>query len=778
MKKHDQKWLASPNVTLGKSALIAALVTVLLAVLDSSFVGDVLESRVASPVDFAVRDALDRNPAISDRLRIYAVDDATFSALDSWVLSIDRWAKLLESFAAGQPSRIIVDGMFSKIVGEENLDEAITRLGGLDVPIVVGSFAVRNVISYRDELPRSIHGVEVPQGVLDGALWPDYQVSKGRLYGPDRQLDDARFTVGHFLYDGSGKVAPFLRIGSDRVLPHIALAGVEDLTISENRVLAGRQELATNSAGLLPVNFLEPLDVYRHSYSVLSALSRLENGRRQAVRQGDIVLVLPQLYTGNTDFKATPVGHIPGGFVIASLLNSILEKSWLKPIGQPFLLIAAGAFSAAMLASLLNPLWFALASILLLCGVAAAGTLTFAYFGFVFEWLLSCAAIVASGGIVFWDRMRVGEAKASYLRNSLSGALPEQELQAILKKPDLVRLDARERLVTVMFVDVVGFSVVAEKMEPRHAFESLKEILGRVGEIVHGHGGIIDKSLGDGMLCYFGYSFEENRSDPHHVENALKAAIEIQRSNVGVIVADWERKSTALPLRVGLNTTSCFLGDLGSHGRMEFTVVGNGVNFAKRLEDACEVHRVLVGHSTQEAAIKGGFDAEAFTERWIHIKHHHMPVQAFQFDPLRDRPELLAVAHRAFRRVAYVDRGEKRWNVGDNCRLRVSSQTFEHARIVNFSQSGMCVRVDEPIGHYAHQLLEVFSDTMSCEQILGRADIQELTAEVCWTYRESEGSYTVGLRYLELSMEKKSVLVGVLEELSHPAYAGSLLGTN
>ena len=98
--------------------------------------------------------------------------------------------------------------------------------------------------------------------------------------------------------------------------------------------------------------------------------------------------------------------------------------------------------------------------------------------------------------------------------------------------PENVNLEARERVVTLVFIDVVGFSKLAEDMLPRMAFDDLAGMLARIGDMIHDHGGIIDRTLGDGLLAYFGYSFDQDRSTPNHAEQALRCMIDIQEDNL------------------------------------------------------------------------------------------------------------------------------------------------------------------------------------------------------------------------------------------------------
>jgi len=129
--------------------------------------------------------------------------------------------------------------------------------------------------------------------------------------------------------------------------------------------------------------------------------------------------------------------------------------------------------------------------------------------------------------------------------------------------------------VTVMFIDIADFTGLAERAPAPEVVATVNRLFERVVPIVHEHGGHVDKFVGDGLLAVFGAP----RRQADHAEQALAAAVEIERA-----VAD--EFAGELSIGVGLNSGRVVAGNVGGGGRFEFSVIGDAVNVAARVEAA------------------------------------------------------------------------------------------------------------------------------------------------------------------------------------------------
>jgi adenylate cyclase len=139
-------------------------------------------------------------------------------------------------------------------------------------------------------------------------------------------------------------------------------------------------------------------------------------------------------------------------------------------------------------------------------------------------------------------------------------------------------LVAAERDVTIMFCDLVGFTALCERIPPAQSAALLNAFLTRMTDVVFEHEGTLDKFLGDALLAVFGAPFDQ----PQHPLRAVQAAIVMRKA-----LADMNRAQDGpkLQMRIAINTGLAITGDIGSPRRREFTVLGDTVNTASRIED-------------------------------------------------------------------------------------------------------------------------------------------------------------------------------------------------
>jgi adenylate cyclase len=150
---------------------------------------------------------------------------------------------------------------------------------------------------------------------------------------------------------------------------------------------------------------------------------------------------------------------------------------------------------------------------------------------------------------------------------------------------------AQEREVTVMFCDLVAFTSFAERHPPLAVAACLNAFFTRMAEVIFEHDGTLDKFVGDAILAVFGVPFEQ----PDHAARALAAARDMRRA---LAAMNAEPGATPFQMRIALNSGRALTGDIGSPRRREFTVLGDVVNTASRLEAVTEPDQILMTGST------------------------------------------------------------------------------------------------------------------------------------------------------------------------------------
>ena len=153
------------------------------------------------------------------------------------------------------------------------------------------------------------------------------------------------------------------------------------------------------------------------------------------------------------------------------------------------------------------------------------------------------------------------------------------------------------REVTVLFADIVGFTTMSEKMSPSAVSLLLNDYLSRMTEVIFRHEGMLDKYIGDAIMAVFGAPLDM----PDHAQRAIRTALEMQER-----LAEWNAERPEGPelrIRIGINSGKAVAGEIGSINKKEYTVLGDTVNTASRLESSvARPGTVVIGPNTREAA--------------------------------------------------------------------------------------------------------------------------------------------------------------------------------
>lgn len=174
--------------------------------------------------------------------------------------------------------------------------------------------------------------------------------------------------------------------------------------------------------------------------------------------------------------------------------------------------------------------------------------------------------------------------------------MSRQVVERILKEPEKAPLTGEMREVSVLFADVRGFTKFSESRGPEEVVATLNEYFTMVVDVIAAHEGVLDKFIGDGLMAVFGSPVAE----PGHALRAVSAALEIEAALQGFNLRRAERGLAPVAVGIGVNSGPVVSGNLGSLKRMEFTVIGDTVNLASRLEHQALTGQVLIGKTTYE----------------------------------------------------------------------------------------------------------------------------------------------------------------------------------
>jgi adenylate cyclase len=203
--------------------------------------------------------------------------------------------------------------------------------------------------------------------------------------------------------------------------------------------------------------------------------------------------------------------------------------------------------------------------------------------------------------ILAYIRRYIIEAKNKEKVESAMGKfMSEDVMKKIVQNIDHLGLGGKKSIVTVLFSDIRGFTSMSEKMSAQEVSQLLNEYFSEMEPIVTKYNGIINKFIGDAVMAVFG----EPIQDEKHPINAVKCGYEML-AKVQELDEKWQKEGKpTIQIGIGINTGEVFVGNIGSEKRMEYTVIGDTVNLASRLESYNKTYQthILISPSTYEAA--------------------------------------------------------------------------------------------------------------------------------------------------------------------------------
>jgi len=339
------------------------------------------------------------------------------------------------------------------------------------------------------------------------------------------------------------------------------------------------------------------------TFTTVSAVDVVE-GRADAALRGKIAL-LGVTYFGHDVVRTPFAGDLPGVELQATAVDTILADDALtrsSALTDAGLTLVSGLLVSLLFASILRAGPLArIAGVLAVVGldVAVAFTaFTRAHLWLALVWPLVAAMVAGAAALA---AAYAGEAlQRARLRRAFSHYLGAEVLDELLADPTALGLGGARRELTVLFSDIRDFTSVAERLSPEDLVALLNTFLTPMTYEVMARAGYLDKYIGDAVMAVFGAPV--GRAD--HAERGLATALAMHAALARMRPALAERGAADLQIGVGINTGEMVVGNMGSAERFDYTVIGDAVNLASRLEGLTKTYGVfcLVGAGTRAAA--------------------------------------------------------------------------------------------------------------------------------------------------------------------------------
>lgn len=311
--------------------------------------------------------------------------------------------------------------------------------------------------------------------------------------------------------------------------------------------------------------------------------------------------------TGAGDSGNSPLeSGVPMILSHASMINAMLTNSFYakwtfgQAVGAVWLMsviIGLAAFFRS---------WWALytAGVALTAAIAALTWQQMIHFTLVPVFTIGTAFLFVFAGLVCGLEIFMGKERA-LVRNIFSRYVPQTIVDQLLEKPELLNLGGEERIVTVLFADLENFTTIAERMPPKELVTLLNEYLGEMTKIIFSFGGTIDKYIGDNIMVEYGVPLPE----PDHADRAVQTALHMQERLKDLRRAWIDQGRPELHCCIGINTGPVVVGNMGSREILDYTVIGDAVNLAARLEGVNRYYgtHILISEYTHRHLTPGRF---------------------------------------------------------------------------------------------------------------------------------------------------------------------------
>ena len=374
---------------------------------------------------------------------------------------------------------------------------------------------------------------------------------------------------------------PSLAVQALRIKFNKDINRVDALHVELNDKLIGLDE-----NGLIRLNFYE-----KKQYTIISFLDLLNKKIKSEYFKNKIV-ILGITEVGAGDVVSTPIGSIPGALLHYTFLSNLLQDHLIKEFPSvtlaliiffvflPFILILV--FKKIIHRTVLN--------ILIYLVVYAFIRYLFISNMFYIDLFYPMIALILSVIAIEVIAFNIQEKSGRFLKETFSSYMSPELLKELINNPDSLKLGGEKKELSILFSDIRGFTTISESMSPEELITLLNRYFTPMTKCVIDNKGMLDKYIGDAVMAFFNAPVDVKE----HADAACVCAISMIEN---LDALNEELKLDGLPeinIGIGLNTAEVIVGNIGGNDKKEYTVIGDGVNLASRVENLTKLYGVPI----------------------------------------------------------------------------------------------------------------------------------------------------------------------------------------
>lgn len=549
------------------------------------------------------------NRPVNTDIVVVAIDEDSQAALGRWPWPRRVHGLLVRKLTAAGARAITFDSIFSEADRTNPASDAEFARAVRDSGRVVLAF------HFKDGIEDRINGA--------GPLFP-YEALRSDAYvgfvnfDPDPDGINRRSYL--YLLDGEN-VYPSLEVATYALLKGKAFSDV----ISELPIVISRDPI--DASNELFINYTLSAEDGDYPYKTYSYGAVLDGTVKPSEFKDKIVYV-GATSAGLGDVKAVPfLSKYPGVMLRTNVLDNLLSGGYLHGMSgylTALYVLLLGVGLGFLLPRLSTGLKLA-AFLFITGGGVAAAFWAFKAHNYVVQivppFLTGFASYI---GILFY-RVVVEEREKRKIKGSFRQYLSPKIVEIITKDPSKLKLGGEEREVSIFFLDIAGFTAMSEALKPSQLVEVMNECLSEFSDIIFKHDGLINKYIGDCIMAFWNAPADQ----PAHATQACLAALDCINALPDLNRRFQEKGLPSIDCRVGINTGLVVVGNMGSREKFDYTVMGDPVNLASRMEGANKQYHthIMISDVTFDRAKA---DIEARDLDLIRVKGKKEPRKVFE----------------------------------------------------------------------------------------------------------------------------------------------------
>ncbi|MDH5465567.1 MAG: adenylate/guanylate cyclase domain-containing protein, partial [Thiovulaceae bacterium] len=353
---------------------------------------------------------------------------------------------------------------------------------------------------------------------------------------------------------------------------------------SEKSLVINDIEIEVDHRGFTRLNYY-PFDEYK----VISFID-VYNGTIAADYFKGKKVIVGISEAGVEDIVSTPIGAIPGPYLHYTFLSNYLQGHLLRHYDVTlYILIALFLFFPLLLTIFVKKIgWRVAINISVLTIFMLVSKLLYIYAHIWLETFYAFTTLIMSAILSEIIAFRTQEREARFIQSAFSSYLSPILLKKLKKSPELLTLGGEMKELTVFFSDIRSFTSISESMTPEKLVVLLNRYFTPMAHIVRKHDGMLDKYIGDAIMAFYNAPIDVVKHPDKACETALEMIAHLNTLNI-------ELESEGIPgikIGIGLNTAEVTVGNMGSDDRFNYTVIGDGVNLASRVEGLTKNYHV------------------------------------------------------------------------------------------------------------------------------------------------------------------------------------------